>query len=85
MARDISAVDGLVLDRHHPVAGRTTHAVTMAHAGERHNVIPGEAKWTIDLRTTDAGLAIRTHGDLHLGNVLDRDGELRLLLSLIHI
>lgn len=54
MARDISAVEGLVLDRHHPVAGRTTHAVTMAHAGERHNVIPGEAKWTIDLRTTDA-------------------------------
>lgn len=54
MAADIVAVDALRLDREHPTAGRTTHAVTLAHAGERHNVIPGEAKWTIDLRTTDA-------------------------------
>lgn len=54
MARDIVAVEALRLEREHPVAGRTTHAVTVAHAGERHNVIPGEARWTIDLRTTDA-------------------------------
>ena len=44
----------MVFDRLHPVAGRTTHAVTVAAAGDRHNVIPGEARWTIDLRTTDA-------------------------------
>lgn len=54
MARDILAIEALHLDRAHPVAGRTTHVVTVAHAGERHNVIPGEARWTIDLRTTDA-------------------------------
>ncbi len=54
LARDIVAVEALTLDRLHPVAGRTTHAVTIAHAGDRHNVIPGEARWTIDLRTTDA-------------------------------
>ncbi len=54
MARDITAVEDLRLDRVHPLAGPTTHTVTMAHAGERHNVIPGEARWTIDLRTTDA-------------------------------
>lgn len=54
MCRDILAVEGMVFDRQHPVAGRTTHAVTVAAAGDRHNVIPGEARWTIDLRTTDA-------------------------------
>ena len=54
MAADILAVTAMELDRVHPVAGKTTHAVTVAHAGERHNVIPGEARWLIDLRTTDA-------------------------------
>ena len=60
MARDILAVDQLTLDRIHPAAGRTTHAVTLVHAGERHNVIPDEARWTIDLRTT----ASYTHAEL---------------------
>ena len=54
MARDILAVEALDLPLRHPVAGATTHAVTVAQAGERHNVIPGQARWTVDLRTTDA-------------------------------
>ncbi len=54
MARDILAVEALSLPRLHPRAGATTCVVTIAAGGERHNVIPGEARWTIDLRTTDA-------------------------------
>ncbi len=54
MCRDILSVEAMVFDRLHPIAGRTTHAVTVANSGDRHNVIPGEARWTIDLRTTDA-------------------------------
>jgi len=54
MARDILAIEALDLPLRHPVAGPTTHAVTVAQAGERHNVIPGQARWTVDLRTTDA-------------------------------
>ncbi len=54
MCRDILALEGLELDRVHPLAGRTTLAVTVASAGERHNVIPGEARFTVDLRTTAA-------------------------------
>jgi len=60
MARDILAVEALELDRFHPVAGRTTRAVTVARAGERHNVIPDRATWTVDLRTTAAW----THAEL---------------------
>ncbi|MBM4365712.1 MAG: M20/M25/M40 family metallo-hydrolase [Deltaproteobacteria bacterium] len=54
MCRDIMALDALDLDRIHPLAGRSTLAVTMASAGERHNVIPGEAKFTVDIRPTAA-------------------------------
>jgi acetylornithine deacetylase len=54
MARDILAVESLRLPRVHPRAGATTCVVTVAAGGERHNVIPGEARWTVDLRTTDA-------------------------------
>lgn len=60
MARDILAVEALPLDRAHPVAGRTTRAVTVVRAGERHNVIPDRATWTVDLRTT----AAYTHAEL---------------------
>ncbi len=60
MARDILAVEGLLLERLHPVGGRTTCVVTVARAGDRHNVIPDHATWTIDLRTT----AAYTHGEL---------------------
>lgn len=54
MARDLLAIESLALPRMHPLAGPTTCVATVAQAGERHNVIPGEARWTLDLRTTDA-------------------------------
>lgn len=54
LARDILALSGLTLDRIHPLAGRSTLAVTVVHAGERHNVIPDRATYTIDLRPTPA-------------------------------
>jgi acetylornithine deacetylase len=59
-ARDILALEALVLDRVHPAAGRTTHAVTVASAGDRHNVIPDRARYTVDLRTTPS----YTHAEL---------------------
>jgi acetylornithine deacetylase len=59
-ARDILALEALTLDRIHPVAGRTTHAVTVVHGGERHNVIPDRVTFTLDLRTTPA----YTHAEL---------------------
>lgn len=54
-ARDILALEDLALtglQRVHPLAGRTTLAVTVCAAGDRHNVIPGQASFTVDLRTT---------------------------------
>ncbi len=54
MCRDILALESLDLDRVHPLAGRSTLAVTVASAGERHNVIPGEARFTVDIRPTAA-------------------------------
>ncbi len=59
-ARDILALEGLVLERVHPDAGRTTLAVTVLSAGDRHNVIPDRARYTVDLRTT----AAYTHAEL---------------------
>lgn len=56
-ARDIVALEELAstgLDRVHATAGRTTLAVTVCAAGDRHNVIPGDARYTVDLRTTPA-------------------------------
>lgn len=53
-ARDVLALEALTLDRVHPVAGCTTHAVTICAAGERHNVIPDRFRFTVDLRTTAA-------------------------------
>jgi acetylornithine deacetylase len=54
MARDLLVIESLSLPRTHPRGGATTCVATVAQAGERHNVIPGEARWTLDLRTTDA-------------------------------
>lgn len=59
-ARDILALEALRLDREHPVAGPTTHAVTVVKGGERHNVIPDRCAFTVDLRTT----AAYTHAEL---------------------
>lgn len=54
MARDIISVENIVFGRLHPTGGATTCVVTIARAGDRHNVIPDSATWTIDLRTTAA-------------------------------
>lgn len=54
LARDVLALESLPLDRLHPLAGKTTCAVTVLSAGERHNVIPAEARYTVDLRPTPA-------------------------------
>ncbi len=59
-ARDVLALEGLQLERVHPVAGGTTHVVTVCAAGERHNVIPDRFTFTVDLRTT----AAYTHDEL---------------------
>ncbi|MDP2306116.1 MAG: M20/M25/M40 family metallo-hydrolase [Pseudomonadota bacterium] len=59
-ARDILALEALVLDRVHPAAGRTTHAVTVVSGGDRHNVIPDRVRYTVDLRTTPS----YTHAEL---------------------
>lgn len=59
-ARDILALEALSLDRVHPTAGVTTHAVTVVGGGERHNVIPDRCAFTVDLRTT----AAYTHAEL---------------------
>lgn len=60
MCKDILNLERLTLDRVHPLAGATSHVVTVVRAGERHNVIPDAAHWTIDLRTT----AAYTHEEL---------------------
>ena len=59
-ARDILALEAMKLDRVHPAAGVTTHAVTVVSGGDRHNVIPDRVKFTIDLRTTPS----YTHAEL---------------------
>jgi acetylornithine deacetylase len=47
--RDVLALEALA-----PHLPGATLAVTMLQAGERHNVIPGEARFTVDLRTSAA-------------------------------
>jgi acetylornithine deacetylase len=54
LARDLLALQQLHLDRTHPLLGSTSLAVTMVQAGERHNVIPAEARYTVDIRPTPA-------------------------------
>lgn len=50
---DINRLHGLRL----PVSellGETKFSVTQINAGYRHNVIPDECRWVVDIRTTDA-------------------------------
>lgn len=54
LAEDLLRIGTIDLDRIHPEAGRTTLVPTMVQAGERHNVIPDRATYTLDLRTTPA-------------------------------
>lgn len=53
-AADILSLSGVVFDRAHPALGRASLAVTQAHGGERHNVIPDRCRITVDIRTTPA-------------------------------
>ena len=53
-ARDLIALDALVLDRDHPFLGRSTANVTVLRGGSSHNVIPDACDYTIDIRYTPA-------------------------------
>lgn len=55
-ARDVLALEALAgrLDRDHPAGDGTSLAVTVLQGGDRHNVIPGECRIVVDLRTTSA-------------------------------
>ena len=53
-ARDLVAIDALVLDRVHPLLGRSGANVTVIRGGDRHNVIPDTCRYTIDVRYTPA-------------------------------
>ena len=51
-ARDILALDALVLDKLHPFLGPSCANVTILCGGDRHNVIPDRCDYTIDIRYT---------------------------------
>ena len=53
-AGDLVELDQLRLDKEHPLLGQSTVNVTVVHGGERHNVIPGRCRYTIDVRYTPA-------------------------------
>ena len=53
-ARDLLTLDGLTLDRHHPLLGGSTAVATVLQGGSRHNVIPDRCDYTIDIRYTPA-------------------------------
>lgn len=53
-ARDILTITDLPLERQHPFLGTSTANVTVARAGDRHNVIPDRAEFTVDVRYTSA-------------------------------
>jgi acetylornithine deacetylase/succinyl-diaminopimelate desuccinylase-like protein len=51
-ARDVLAIQGLVLDDEHPLLGRPTLQATVIAGGTRPNVIPGECTIQVDGRPT---------------------------------
>lgn len=50
-ARDVTTLTGLRFQPENPHVGPMTLAVTQIHAGHAHNVIPGECKIVVDIRT----------------------------------
>jgi acetylornithine deacetylase len=54
LAHDLVALAGAELAPVHPLLGPTTVQPTMVRAGEARNVVPGEARAVLDLRTTPA-------------------------------
>jgi acetylornithine deacetylase len=51
LARDIAALEAIDLGPEHALLGRTTLEPTLLRAGERRNMVPGEASVYLDLRT----------------------------------
>ena len=66
LARDLVALAGAELAPPHPLLGPTTLQPTVLRAGEARNVVPGEARAVLDVRTTPeashAELAERVRG-----------------------
>ena len=52
LARDLLKLDGLFVERTHPVLGHTTATPTMLDAGVSRNVTPPVAKAILDIRST---------------------------------
>lgn len=50
---DIQRLRNLVFPRVSELLGDVSVNVTMIQAGTRHNVIPDECRWVVDIRTTD--------------------------------
>jgi acetylornithine deacetylase len=51
LAGDIAALEAVDLGPEHPLLGATTLEPTLLRAGERRNMVPGEASLYLDLRT----------------------------------
>lgn len=51
-AKDLLAIEAMVLDREHPYLGFSSANVTVLKGGSRHNVIPDLCEFTIDVRYT---------------------------------
>jgi acetylornithine deacetylase len=54
LARDLVAIEGVDLGPDHPLLGATTVEPTVMRAGTARNVVPAEARATLDVRTTPA-------------------------------
>jgi acetylornithine deacetylase len=52
LARDLLKLDGLFVERSHPVLGHTTATPTMLEAGVSRNVTPPVARAILDIRST---------------------------------
>jgi acetylornithine deacetylase len=52
LARDLLRLDGLFVERSHPVLGRATATATMLEAGVGRNVTPPVARAVLDVRST---------------------------------
>jgi len=74
-ARDLVALEGLELERVHPVLGRVAITPTMLEAGIARNVTPPQCRCALDVRTTPA----YTHGEIVERLRAAIDGEIEVL------
>ncbi len=66
-AWEILRLSSMTFHKDHPLLGNPTISVTLIEGGEKNNVIPGECKFTLDLRSTpnyDNNEMIRTISNL---------------------